>query len=68
MKNILTKIFAYMKAYGGIILAITGILIVIGVVLYSAYMTSIPLFIFLCGLILFIVGVVIIAIQSHEDI
>lgn len=68
MKNILTKIIAYMMAYGGIILAITGISIVIGVVLYSAYMTSIPLFIFLCGLILFIVGVVIIAIQSHEDI
>ena len=68
MKNILTKIIAYMMAYGGIILAITGISIVIGVVLYSAYMTSIPLFIFLCGLILFIVGVVIIAIQNHEDI
>lgn len=68
MKNILTKIFAYMKAYSGEILAITGILIVIGVVLRSAYVTSIPLFIFLCGLILFIVGAVIIAIQSHEDI
>ena len=68
MKNILTKVIAYMMAYGGIILAITGIAIVIGVILYSAYMTSIPLFIFLCGLILFIVGVVIIAIQNHEDI
>lgn len=68
MKNILTKIFAYMKAYSGEILAITGILIVIGVVLRSAYVTSIPLFIFLCGLILFLVGVVIMAIQSHEDI
>lgn len=68
MKNILTKIFAYMKAYSGEILAITGILIVIGVVLRSAYVTSIPLFIFLCGLILFLVGVVIMAIQNHEDI
>ena len=68
MKNILIKIFTYMKAYSGEILAITGILIVIGVVLHSAYVTSIPLFIFLCGLILFLVGVVIIAVQSHEDI
>jgi hypothetical protein len=68
MKNILTKIFAYMKAYSGVILATIGILTVVGVVLHSAYVTSIPLFIFLCGLILFLVGVVIIAVQSHEYI
>ena len=57
-----------MIAYSGVILATIGILTVVGVVLHSAYRTSIPLFIFLCGLILFLVGVVIIAIQSHEDI
>jgi hypothetical protein len=68
MKNILIKIFTYMIAYSGVILATIGILTVVGVVLHSAYVTSIPLFIFLCGLILFLVGVVIMAIQNHEDI
>lgn len=68
MKNILIKIKVTMMEYGGLILAITGISLVIGVILYSAYITSIPLFIFLCGLILFIVGVAITAIQNHKDI
>lgn len=68
MKNILIKIKVTMMVYGGLILAIIGISLVIGVILYSAYITSIPLFIFLCGLILFIVGVAITAIQNHKDI
>ena len=70
MKNILTKIktiFACIMACSGIILAIAGISTVVGVILYAAYVTSIPLFIFFCGIVLFIVGCIITAIQNSDD-
>lgn len=52
----------------GIIIACLGLLTIIGIVLYKCFLTSVSLFIFICGIILFVIGVGIIAINDKNGI
>ena len=51
----------------GLIIACLGILASAGITLYKCFLTSVSLFIFVCGILLFIIGVIIIAINDKDE-
>ena len=52
----------------GMTVACLGLLTTIGILLYKCFLTSVSLFIFICGIILFVIGVGIVAINNKNDI